>query len=73
MSKLISLVRSALSIPKITTQLIRTYGECCCCHNETIVVTQVTSDGSHTEHSAMICSACFERTMSDFAVKEILQ
>lgn len=73
MSKLLALVRSTLNRPKLTSQLLRTYGECCCCHNETVVVTQVTSDGSHTEHSPMVCAPCFERTMTDYAVREILQ
>lgn len=73
MFKLIALARSLVSRPPLTSQLIRTFGECCCCHTETVVVTQVTSDGSNVEHSPMVCATCFDRTLECFATKEVLQ
>lgn len=73
MSKLLALVRSIAKSHPITCQLIRTFGECCTCHNETVVVTQVSSDGSHTEHSPMVCKTCFDLALLTLAVKEVLQ
>jgi len=73
MYKLLALVRSISKPSPITAQLIRTYGECCTCHTETVVVTQVTSDGSHTEHSPMVCKTCFDLALLTLAVKEVLQ